>query len=37
MMKRGYRSTALLVIILLVGLVIGGVLGQVFQKALPIL
>ncbi len=37
MMKRGYRSTALLVILLLVGLVIGGVLGQAFQKVLPIL
>ncbi|HHW02030.1 MAG TPA: DUF4321 domain-containing protein [Thermoanaerobacterales bacterium] len=36
-MKRNYRSTALLVIILLVGLVTGGVFGQALGKYLPIL
>lgn len=36
-MKRNYRSTALLVIILLVSLVVGGVIGQVLGKYMPLL
>lgn len=36
-MRRSYRSTALLVIILMVGMIIGGVLGQVLGKYAPFL
>lgn len=36
-MRRNYRSTALLIIILMVGMIIGGSLGQVIGKYLPFL
>ncbi|MDI3480497.1 MAG: hypothetical protein PWQ97_152 [Tepidanaerobacteraceae bacterium] len=36
-MRRSYRSTTLLIIILMVGMIIGGILGQITERYLPIL
>lgn len=36
-MRRNYRSSSILVILLIVGVIIGGVLGQALGKYAPIL